>query len=149
MSEIEQIDMPGGPSLDHYYGRGVEGVEEIEDGATDENEWAIILSGDVRITNYDETLVPPELGGLTFLMAVFSELDTRLTFGVAGPNANPDLNVEVRLTPTLYSIIDPAIAGGEVYPQRPPEMPVEAPEDSPEAVEEVEGEDTAAGDENA
>lgn len=146
----EQVEMPGGPQLDHYYGRGVEGVEVVEDG--EESGWSIILSGNVRISNHDEQLVPPdELGGLSFLNGIFSELDTRLVFGISGPNANPDRNVEVRLTPTKYSINDPAIAGGEHYPQRPPELEPEtdeeAPEGASEASEEVEGEETAEGDE--
>jgi hypothetical protein len=134
------VEMPGGPSLDHYYGRGVEGVE-----TEDDKTWEILLSGDVRIKNYNMTLdAPGELGGLSLLTGIFSEEETRLVFGIAGPNANPDRNVEVTLNPTEYSITDAMVAGGEHFPQR---LDLEEPESTPEASEEVEGEDTAEGSE--
>jgi hypothetical protein len=134
------VEVPGGPQIDHYYGRGVEGVETYDDKT-----WEIILSGDVRIKNYNLTLdAPDDLGGLSLLTGIFSELDTRLIFGIAGPDANPDRNVEVTLNPIEYSITDPAIAGGEHFPQK---LDLEEPESASEGTEEVEGEETAEGSE--
>jgi hypothetical protein len=137
---MPEVEMPGGPSLDHYYGRGVEGVETADDKT-----WEIILSGDVRLKNYNMTLdAPDNLGGLSLLTGIFSEEETRLVFGIGGPNANPDRNVEVAMNPIEYSITDPSVAGGEHFPQK---LDVGEPESTPEGTNEVEGEETAEGSE--
>jgi hypothetical protein len=119
------IEMPGGPQLDHYYGRGVEGIEMGEDD--EPSNWSILLSGGVRIRNHDtdrETAPASErFGGLSLLSATLSEKDTRLVFGISRPAADAsDRREQLVLTPTQYEIVDPNIAGGPHFPQRPPEL---------------------------
>ena len=119
------IEMPGGPQLDHYYGRGVEGINENQDGEA--WEWEILLSGGVRIRNHDESLTSApsseRFGGLSLLSAIMSEKETRLIFGISRPNPSPaDRREELILTPTQYEISDPNVAGGPHFPQRPDEL---------------------------
>lgn len=133
------IEMPGGPRLDHYYGRGITGIEENEDG------WTILLSGDVRITHYtddpesDYERPTNEMIGMQLVGAIFSETETRMLFKLG-----TERQQVISVSPTDYSISDPNVVGGESFPQRPPELTEEAPEsDSDEAVDE--GEESEQG----
>ena len=135
------------PDLSHYYGRGVEGVEII-DPTDDPPNFAILLNGGVRIINHDSSLDVPDsetLGGKAFLLAIFSELDTRLVFGRPVPENPPPQyeqpTTEITLTPIKYAISDPGFAGGkEHFPQREPGPEEEKPDkpDKPEKQEAAE-----------
>jgi hypothetical protein len=98
--------------------------------------WGIELEGDGRIENKDPSVEKPEegaLNGTVFIRPIFSELDTRLQFGVLD-----DIQQELTLTPTLYTISDPTFVQeeeGEIYPQVPFEILDTVPEDpSPDRV---------------
>ena len=153
------------PDLSHYYGRGVEGVEII-DPTDDPPNYAILLNGNVRIINHDSSLDVPDsetLAGKALLIAIFSELDTRLVFGLPQPTNPPPQyeqpTTEIRLTPTEYAISDPAYKGGqEHFPQRAPGRPeepgqpkeqeaVEEPESAPEREEGLGAVDVPDGEE--
>src|SRR4029077_13380693 len=70
------------------------------------------------------------LAGTSFIRPIYSELDTRLQFGVKDA-----VLAEIILTPTKYTISDPMFTdeGGEIYPQAPPEI-VTPPHPSDERV---------------
>jgi hypothetical protein len=123
------IEMPGGPRVDHYYGRGIVGINDLEGQDGDET-WEIILAGDVVIKNYDPDIPTPsqDLGGMVLVGAIFSELETKLRFRLG-----TEREEGVTLDPNKYSISDPQIVGGESFPQRPPEIDdevIEIDEDS-------------------
>lgn len=104
--------MPVKLSLDHYMGRSFDEIIWGE-GASD---WAIKLEGGVLIRNKDNrrTLFPTDLAGKSLMLVTYSELDTVLHFrmGENGPVS------EVTLTPTQYTLADPAQYGEtEIYPQ--------------------------------
>jgi hypothetical protein len=102
------------PRLDYYVGRG---VVEIDD-----TEWAIVLDGDIRITNKDTFLSTPEnlskLVGKMFLVGVMSADETRLQFGRV-LSGQVTVEEEIVLSPLDYTISDPRFpTPSEHYPQR-------------------------------
>lgn len=109
--------------LTYFNGRPFTRVEEGEDG-----EWTIVLDGDGRIVNKDPERVMPEQGdlaGMQLLRTIYSELDTRLQFGV-----QENVTSEVVLTPALYTISDPNYTPeGEIFPQAPQTYEEEIPPD--------------------
>jgi hypothetical protein len=113
--------------LTYFNGRPVVGVGEGEE----EGEWSILLDGDGLITNKDASIEMPEaegLVGMTFLRTIYSELDTRLQFGV-----QDRISQEVVLNPMLYTISDPVYTSeGVVYPQVPVNPEDEIPPDPSE-----------------
>jgi hypothetical protein len=144
------------PDLTYFIGRPFSALEVDEDS----NVWTIILDGDGRITNKDESKEAPSheaLTGTTFVRPIFSELDTRLQFGVLDTVA-----YEIVLTPSAYTISDPSFGEEEeIYPQVPvaiedslPEDPsadrvVDGPEEVKIVGEDVEQEGTGAEEEKS
>jgi hypothetical protein len=126
--------------LTYFNGRPYERIEEGEDG-----EWRIHLDGGGLITNKDPGREMPEhsdLTGTQLLRTIYSELDTRLQFGVQETVAT-----EVVLTPALYTISDPNYTPeGEIFPQAvevledeiPPDPSAERVVDGPENPDEGE-----------
>jgi hypothetical protein len=111
------------PDLTNFIGRPFEKVEESGE------EWTILLGDNARITNKDTSKdVPDEdaLKGTTFIRPIFSELDTRMQFGVLD-----DVVYEVVLNPLLYTISDPTFPTGaeEFFPQVPVAIEDTLPED--------------------
>lgn len=99
------------PSLDHYYGRNVEAVEQVEDGG-----WYIQLEGDVKIINLNELYEMPDqsLVGSQFSRSAFSNDMTRLWFG---DRDNPQ-RIVMMLDPMTYMISDPNFNNGDpISPQ--------------------------------
>jgi hypothetical protein len=109
--------------LAYFIGRPFEDLTVGEDG-----EWEIALDGGAIIRNKDAERSAPELSdlqGTSFIRPIFSELDTRIQFGVLDM-----VHTEVILTPTKYTVIDSVYTGGEeVYPQVPVEILDTVPED--------------------
>jgi hypothetical protein len=102
--------------LTYFIGRPF--VDVIQD--TGDGDWAITLDGNSRITNKDASKSVPDastLLGTQFIRPIYSELDTRLQFGVKDAVLQ-----EVILSPTLYTISDPDFTSdGEIYPQMTPD----------------------------
>lgn len=109
--------------LTYFTGRPFVKLVEGKDG-----QWSIVLDGEGEIVNKDPDKPLPDeetLKGTQFIRPIYSELDTRLQFGV-----NENVATEVTLTPALYSMIDPAYTPeGEVYPQVPVDYEEEIPLD--------------------
>jgi len=114
------------------------------------DEWVIVLDGNARITNYDHRRSAPDpdtLVGTSFILPIFSELDTRLQFGRNNADTGEvEILTEVTLTPALYTISDPNYATTEVYPQVPQEIADELPPD-PSADRVADGPEEPQGDE--
>jgi len=135
------------PDLTYFIGRPFVTLE-VDD---ESNEWTIVLDGNGRITNKDSEREAPSLevlSGTSFVRPIFSELDTRLQFGVLDNVAS-----EVTLTPTLYTMTDPTLGSEEeIYPQvlpeladtLPPDPSDERVADGPETTEEKEEDENAA-----
>lgn len=102
--------------LDYYNGRA---LEEIIEGEEDW-QWALKLSGDAIIKNWDKRRGVPDLPlGMGLLMVILEIGSTQLVFGRVDP-ASSEISDEHRvvLTPTQYSITDPQFAAEEEFPQR-------------------------------
>jgi hypothetical protein len=86
----------------------------------DDGLWQITLDGGSVITNRDLAKPIPDkatLVGTQFIRPIYSEVDTRLQFGVKDAVLQ-----EVILSPTLYTISDPDFtSNGEIYPQMVPD----------------------------
>lgn len=111
-------------SVDYYYGQIVEGLLMGEE----DWQWAIRLSGGAVIKNWDKrrTIAPALNLRDGFLLAIFSEDETRLQFGsVNSVTEEITVNNEVVFTPTQYSISDPVHVPEETYPQQPDDQEVE------------------------
>lgn len=141
-------------SLDHYVGRPVEKVVELdpEDG---EGTWEIVLEGGIRIINFDEEYEMPDAGvlvGSNLNSVVLSAQETRLHFGTSD---NPQAT-QMFLNPTEYGIADPNRDDieGIVRPQTSdvrgieearPEEPAERLAEGPVKPSEEDAEEAAAG----
>jgi hypothetical protein len=129
--------------LTYFIGRPF--VDVLPLTGEDDGLWAISLDGGSLITNKDESKPVPDkntLVGTQFIRPIYSELDTRLQFGVKDAVLQ-----EVILSPTLYTISDPDFTSdGEIYPQMTPDpLTGVAPDPSDERV--VDGPEEAEGDE--
>lgn len=130
--------------LTYFIGRPFEDVliEGEEDG-----DWEISLEGGARIINKDVNKSAPDkeaLAGTSFIRPIYSELDTRLQFGVKDMVLQ-----EVTLTPALYTIYDPVFtSGGEMYPQVIPD-PLETVPEDPSDERVADGPDAQADEEEA
>jgi len=132
--------------LTYFIGRPFVALEEGENG-----EWSILLDGEARVTNKDPGRPLPEedvFKGSQFLRPIYSELDTRLQFGVMDNVVD-----EIVLTPTMYTMTDPSLTTEEeFYPQvpieltdtLPPDPSDERVADGPETTEEKEADENAA-----
>lgn len=124
------------PDLAYFIGRP---FEELTFQKGKKGAWAIHLGDGAVISNKDANVARPDedlLAGTSFIRPVFSELDTRLQFGVADA-----VSYEIILTPTKYTISDPAFTNeDEIYPQAPPEITT-PPDPSDERVAEGPEED--------
>lgn len=93
-----------------------------------DNQWRITLDGSAIVYNKDPQMPAPnpdDLSGTVFIRPVFSELDTRMQFGVIDA-----VQTEVILTPTLYTVSDPNFTSDtEIYPQVPVTPEDTLPED--------------------
>lgn len=111
--------------LTYFIGRPFVALEVDDEN---EGEWTIVLDGNGRITNKNPTQEMPDvdkLKGSTFIRPIFSELDTRLQFGVLDT-----VNAEVTLSPTKYTMSDPNLeTEEEYYPQVPVELADTLPPD--------------------
>ncbi len=118
--------------------------------------WEIHLDSGGIIANKDAHVALPDedlLAGTTFIRPIYSELDTRLQFGVKDAVA-----YEIILNPVKYTISDPTflMEEGEIYPQVVPEMQTppdpsdervaEGPEEDEMEAEEGTQEGTESGD---
>ena len=106
------------------------------------HQWQIRLTGDVLIANHDgaHEEMPNHVVGLSLLMTIMSELDTRLVFGLTRATTATEYEIanrqEVVLTAAHYSITDASYNEGQrVYPQRPdddqnpPDLPPDPSDD--------------------
>jgi len=104
--------------LTYFIGRPF--VDVLTLTGEDDGLWAITLDGGSLITNKDQSKPAPDkntLTGTQFIRPIYSELDTRLQFGVKDAVLQ-----EVILSPTLYTISDPDFtSNGEIYPQMVPD----------------------------
>jgi len=95
-------------------------VDIVPLSGADDGLWQITLDGGSVITNRDLAKPIPDkttLVGTQFIRPIYSELDTRLQFGVKDAVLQ-----EVILSPTLYTISDPDFtSNGEIYPQMVPD----------------------------
>jgi hypothetical protein len=113
------------PVLDHYVGYPIKAIDNY---GTEEWEWSLVLENGVVIRNYDKrrTATPDvSLLGKPLETVMLSELETRIRI---------DKDNEIVLTPTKYSISDPAssVEYGEVFPQVPEELDDSLPPDPSE-----------------
>jgi len=112
------------PDLTYFIGRPFLGLED-----TDES-WRIVLDAGGVIENKDLEIAKPDeepLKGTVFIRPIFSELDTRLQFGVGN-----DVATELTLNPLKYTISDPSFSLGaeeELYPQVPVDIEATLPPD--------------------
>lgn len=104
--------------LTYFIGRPF--VDIVPLTGADDGLWQITLDGGSVITNRDLAKSIPDrttLVGTQFIRPIYSELDTRLQFGVKDAVLQ-----EVILSPTLYTISDPTFtSNGEIYPQMTPD----------------------------
>jgi hypothetical protein len=115
--------------LDHYNGRRVESVESTGEDAWD---WGVIFEGGAVVKNKDKrrTALPTAIVGQALAKVEYNEDDTQMIFG----NAVNDQFVEsvrVVLTPTQYTIADPAnpvASEEETYPQALASEPTPTPQ---------------------
>jgi hypothetical protein len=135
------------PDLTYFIGRP---FDELTFESGKRGQWQIHLEGDGIISNKDPNIARPDedmLAGTTFVRPIYSELDTRLQFGVKDA-----VSYEIILSPTKYAISDPNFTEeGEIYPQAPPEITIppdpsdervaDGPEEEAEAEEEDNGEE--------
>lgn len=118
------------PDLAYFIGRPFKELVKGDYKGHNVTRWEIHLDGTGIIANKDPHVALPDedlLAGTSFVRPIFSELDTRLQFGVKDA-----VSYEIILTPTKYTISDPTflMEEGEIYPQAPPEM--QTPEDPSE-----------------
>lgn len=120
--------------LSYYVGRRFEKIDQGEEGWN----WTVVLEGDARVRNTDEarSWTQENLEGTIFLRPIFSELDTRMQFGM-GEN----VTAEIVLTPTKYTVADPTYASGEeeIYPQAPPIQEIPPDPSDERVVDQAEG----------
>ena len=104
--------------LTYFIGRPF--VDVVLGQGEDDGLWSITLDGNSVIANKDVSKPPPDVAtllGTQFIRPIYSELDTRLQFGVKDAVLQ-----EVILPPTLYTISDPDFTSdGEIYPQMVPD----------------------------
>lgn len=109
------------PDLTYFIGRPFEKLVKGSYQGSDVTRWEIHLAEGAVIANKDHSVAIPDeddLAGTVFIRPIYSELDTRLQFGV-----RDEVAVEITLTPTKYSISDPLFSPqGEIYPQAPPQI---------------------------
>lgn len=100
------------PNLSLYVGLYVSAIDKKEDG--EPWEWAIVLDDGTEIRNKSrrETFVPQGIIGARIATVSLGLVETTIHFSNG---------MKWYLTPTQYSIVDPA-HGGEVYPQWPEEL---------------------------
>lgn len=135
-------------NVDHYVGRTVTAVNDLDNDDPADGVWEIVLDGDVRIINYAENYDAPDVSlvGMKFQSVVMSQEVTKLYFG--SPD-NPEGTI-MHFDPIHYGINDPAREDieGTVRPQagayaletppHPDERAAEAAEEPAEAAPEPE-----------
>jgi hypothetical protein len=112
------------PDLTYFIGRPFDSLVK-ENPRAKKGKWEIHLQDDAIIANKDPQVTVPDaeiLAGTSFIRPIYSELDTRLQFGVLDAVA-----IEIILNPTKYTISDPTfVQEGEIYPQVAPEVSIPA-----------------------